>query len=549
MSEIDYKLWFNEVEYTPLRVAHIKDGLINRKLEPDTALIYSLLNAKTEKSLLVTALTMRYGANINTYVKLPGYSNNIHVIGYIYLLHKDNRNLLDIIISMALLSGSDLYKPIFDNTSGSIKTEKSLMEKTGQPVWEWLESIGYPLARDLLKGVENVYPKEKLPILLTLMGMGDGTGVSNQLIIKSLSDKLAENLEPSGLMDNWVDLDLQDSFRFLNDKAFETFIKAGRIPSYPLINDMLVQAGLYKRRKDTLGEEKSLRMIESVLDAGVNLDYHQIKLLTPLDPRLLQEITEKYKVPRWKKACSTKAELPVDVKRDMLGIDLDPTLDSCKVLESLYTRDKEEVKAAIIKKRSDQVYSDLRTINDYMGRNTPSRPTINNQSLLNHKASDYGDIYEVHYSDTNGNWSFTADMFDDLLETKENPITLHPLPQKVLDSISLRNKMLTDLGIKKPKTIEESFESLWTPDDITKKIDHDETCLVKLASKGVNISEPLLRKLKSRQVYDVLKGLNISNNIDRLEPSHAQTTLLWILNNVEPMLARTIIAELNITSY
>jgi hypothetical protein len=309
---------------------------------------------------------------------------------------------------------------------------------------------------------------------------------------------------------------------------------------------MLVQAATYKRRKDKLGETKIISMIKSALSAGIQLDHHQIKLLTPIDTMLVQDLIKQYKSPRWKKACSTKADLPLDVRKDLIGIDLDPSRESCKVLESLYSKDKDEIMAALIRRKGNKLSADLQSIDQYIGKDKPSVPMISNQSLLSHRAGDYGDMYEVHYHDNTGNWSFTYDMFDDLLDSKENPVTLQPLPEKILASISFRSKMLIDLGIREPKTITESFNSLWADDDIGKKVNHDETYISELNRRGIFISESALRSLKAKQISLSLKGLGLNNNIDRLDNDHAVSTLIWILEWADPSLSRTIVGELNI---
>jgi hypothetical protein len=551
---------FNEDEYDSLRYLSIKKSLISGKIEPDNSLLSAIRAAKTKLSLRSIAFCLRYGANPNVYVSSKGFSNHVHIVGYIYVAHKDNHTLLNTLIPMMMIAGSNLTSPMFDENVGTIQTEREHLENKYTSVSEWLYSRGYLYANEWLEyGLDNSYPSKDTLKLVHLL-MEDPTPSSsvkldNEYIIMSLGDKLSKNIKGTGLMNRWENVDVKNSIIFLNIEALETLLKQGFKPTYPMVNNIILDIVLYKsltlsasqskNSKDPdirspksqkeldnqIGEEELTRMLTLIVEYEVELDHHQINLLKGIDEKLFVKLSQAYQIPRWKKSCKSKGStFPIDVQRDLIGADIDINDGTCKYLMSLSERDPKEVRAASIQRRGQQVTADLSQIDDYI-KGSSSSLKIDNRGLMKGSAAEYSSIHEVHYHDENGeNWVFTSDVYSDILSDGINPHTYKPIPRKIIEMIKFRQKMLEDIGVDRPVTISESLDKLWNNEDMKDPVNHDETYLLQLNNGGLVISESSLKILSSDIISNKLKEIGISNRINELSQRHARSTLIWILH-------------------
>jgi hypothetical protein len=548
---------FNEDEYNSLRYLSIKKTLISRKIDPDNALLSAIRAARTKLSLRSISFCLRYGANPNVYVSSKGFSNHVHIVGYIYVTHKDNHTLLNTLIPMMMIAGANLTAPIFDEQVGSIRTEKEHLENKYTSVSEWLYSRGYLYAKEWLEyGLDNSYPsKDTLKLVRLLMEdmtPSSSMKVDNEYIIMSLSDKLSKNIKGTGLMNRWENVDVKNSIIFFNLEALETLLKQGFKPTYPMVNNIILDIIYYKSSilspsqpktpkektmrnqkelDNQIGEEELTRMLALIVEYDVELDHHQINLLKGIDEKLFAKLSQAYQIPRWKKSCKSKGStFPIDVQRDLIGADIEINDGTCKYLTSLSERDPKEIRAASIQRRGQQVTADLSQIDDYI-KGSSSSLKIDNRGLMKGSAAEYGSVHEVHYHDENGeNWVFTSDTYSDILSDGVNPHTYKPIPMKTIEMIKFRQKMLEDLGVSRPVTISESLDRLWSNEDMKDPVNHDETYILQLNNAGLIISENALKSLTSGIISDKLKEVGVSNRINELSQRHARSTLIWILH-------------------
>lgn len=540
-SSVDISKLFDEDNYTSEYIRLIKSYLSTMSINPDISLLTAISNAKSTKSLLPIGLCLRL-SNPNMYVNYPGVSEHIHILGYAYLSTSPGA-VQNAIMILLILAGSSLNKPIFDENRGGIRSEKDLINLNYITVERWLYSRGYSLTKEIAEKGLNVIPEKNLDVLRVLLD--EYARIDNELLIKSLGDNIAKIFTPSDAVSLWKSIDLDNSIKFYNLKTYEKVESFGYVITYPMMNDLILKA---TREKNDVLLNDLIGMIKVSITNGYEFDIHQMTLLQSLSPELFTSIKEKYTIPRWKRACNNShnrenpEDLPLKVKRDIIGANIQLSTGVCSYLESIDKTDLKELISASQTHKSAKLNAELAVPSDYIGKR-PESITFANSELLKSSPQNYGDIYEVHYIDSMGKrWIFTSDLFETLLETKLNPVTLERLPSQTLENISFRKKILTQLGISlaKPVTIDESLKRLREPDDIS---DNNDQYLHTLKLSGVDID---LNKLQQAD-FSKLQKLNIDVNLSGLPKSHQITTVLWILvwlSKVKPDLLKFVVLEL-----
>lgn len=534
---------FQEDNYNPGSIRVIKEGLFRSLINPDEALLASIYNSKSNKSLLPIGLCLRL-ANANMYVRYEGVSDHIHLLGYAFLVTK--RNIQDSIIILLILAGSSLNKPIFDENRGGIQNERDILSQKYITVERWLYSQNYVIVKEYNeKGLTNI-PQKNLDLFKVLLD--EYANIDNELLIKSLGNNIAKVFKPTDLSVLWMSIDLNNSIKYYNVEIYRKTEKSGYTITYPMMNDLILKA--LKNKDNSLLLSDLREMISISISNGYEFDIHQLTLLQNLDSNLVNSLRSEYSIPLWKKACRNEhlrensSELPLSVKRNVIGANIPLNSGTCGYLETMDKTDLKELISASQAQKSAKLISDMSIPSDYIGK-SPNSVSFSNSDLLRSSANNYGDMYEVHYIDSRGKkWIFTSELFETLLESRLNPVTLEKLPNNILDNISFRKKLLDQLGIPldKPVTLEESLTKLREPDVVSSG---DENYLHILQTKGINVN---LEKLKNIDTSK-LKKVNIDVNLENLTKSHISTTILWILSwisKVKPELLSFVVQELDI---
>lgn len=534
---------FQEELYSPENIRIIKNNLYRSIISPDSSLISAITNAKTNKSLLPIGICLRF-ANPNMYIKYPSVSENIHLLGYTYLTVPES--IRNSIIALLIVAGSDLSKSIFDEKRGGIRSEKDIINSDSISVDKWLYSRGYTLAREYREKGLTLIPEANLKIFKVLVDQPGN--IYNELLIKSLGNNVAKAFQPEDKVSLWNSIDLVSSIKYYNVDTYRKTENAGYTITYPLMND-LIRKAISNRNNDVLLSDL-IEMIKISISNGYELDKHQLILLSSLDEKLVESIREKYSMPLWKKSCQNKHirqnsdDLPVSVKRNIIGANIELRSGICDYLEDIDKTNITELISATQAHKASKLIADTSLPKDYIGE-TPNSIKFTNSNLLRSPPVNYGDMYEVHYTDSRDHrWIFTADMFENLLETRVNPVNLEPLPNNTLENINFRMKILSQLGINTQNvpTISESLSKLRENDDIS---DNTEEYLHILQNKGIYIKMEKLNKVDLNK----LSKVNIDVDLNNLTNKHISVTLLWILvwlSKVKPDLLKFVVQELNL---
>ena len=530
----DYKI-FNEDNYTPVGIRNIKDKLANNSIKPDRSLVKAIANGKTDKSLLPISICIRALANVNMYVKYKGVSNNIHLLGYTYLVTNHQSLFQHKLIALLIVAGVNLYLPIVDPNLGKIRKEGDVTKSNDVTVGDWLVQQGYDMMKLYQeKGIEESLTSENLNLMKILLddSTADLDQRYNNFIIRSLSDGLAMKINPTDESSLWNHFDLSDSINYINLRSFKTITEKGYTPSYSMINDMIIIALRYSEIGENVAMEDIIQMLMITASLGIEFDFHQMELIKKLNPKLYDGIKGAFEQPMWKKACSNphmKEDLPVNLKRNLVGANIPIDDNTCEYLENMKDVDIKKLQSGSKKRKETILTSELGHIKDYEESKIPE-VTFANKKLIEGSPNDYSDIHEVHYSDSRGkNWIFTSDMYENLLKTRVNPVNMEKLPDILLDKIHFRKSILDKLGITKATKISESLTKLREYENIDAKKTFDEHWLHSLEGKGININRERLSQLTPIEIWERLNKIQISSLINKLEHDHAMSTFIWMM--------------------
>jgi len=517
---------------TPDFVFLWREALRRGHLNPNMALVQAIHQAKSRNSLLLVALALRYGANANMYVATPRIGA-LHILGHVYVIVTQDLELADLITILLLLSGARSMMPAFDPSGGRIREGEIFHDKVrikSQTIRDWLltnintdnlvgkieVNIAAALAPDVATQMGILLNDEDLLVQKPLVND------EMDMVITAFADKLlVKELLPS--RNQWIfnGLDyavMEQSISTMNKFALEYLLAEGILPSYPLVNQILMAIATTSSQliRDAY-EEMLLLLIRN----GITLDREQIALIGGREGAFMQELLKAYEEPYWKKSCHHKGAIDERLRGLALGLSIDPTLEKpavCNILREISAAEPDKLVASAVKRQQQRISSNLSLVSEYIDSNPPLL-VCRNRTLLQDEPFEYSDLELATYRDEQEVvWCFTSDSFSDLLETGINPYSQQKLPQKFLEELRLQMETLQRLGVNysNPVPFAKALKHLQEADVIDNRItDKMVAALISLGALN-GFTEKELRDLTPERLelalaqigtYVKLKGL------------------------------------------
>jgi len=517
---------------TPESILYIITALNQECIDPNTTLVQAIANATKKEDLISISLALRYNADCNLYVSAPNIGD-IHILGYVYLvLSKRSVPLLNAVVIMLMVMGSDYNRLIFDSEGGAVKDEYSLVEPVkGQTVLDWLEDQGYNTIIPQIKG-QN-YSDVEPSFMTTIATFLDKDNLlvvtpDPEEIIGSHSVDILANknndIEPS--------LGLKLARKYLNLTAYELFTDLGGNVSYAEVNDMILSIKYYKNIGDFISMSQAREMLLYSISRGVLLDKDQIELIGQISERLLCKIGYVYFQPYWIKACSIsngKASDKLKLLAYQLNLDPEVPKDTlCHRIKSIAKADPDMVKQFTITRQKMRIRSDVSFINQFDNYALPSDIKCNNRSLIKANLYDLPDKDIGYYRDnTNALWCFTSNNFAKMVEKKINPYTNEEFPSWFVSEIEDKIAFITtyrDID-KDPKPISYAVDLLRTPDIPDNQISDRYVELFEELMQQNDIAEWNIEKLSESDMSEILSDVfAVDTDLSDLTRPHAVKT-------------------------
>lgn len=514
---------------SPELVLYLEAALRLAVINPSNLLVQAIARATTKETLVPIALALRYGANPNTYVNVPGVGT-MHILGYVYTTLQGepytqvDSPVVNAIIIMLVISGARPVMPIFDPEAGRVRSHVNTMDRLERSQQApstliWLSDQGYStILPDIQDGFGLVEPgfMNQIGILLD----------RNDLITippAGLDLQLAFTARANGILSRWLDRLVVETpsdeelrvflneqglsglaIDFLNAELFRRLVDLGYIPDYNTINLLLVRMRQYQTIRDRLSSQEIEAMLLEAVRFGTTLDRDQFAMLAsmPFGRAFVDVVLQEYNQPYWKKACRQAntsplgrdqqqdplhpvdtqskvtvrpTQVPSRLRRLAVSLGVDPSQNRneiCEALDRLASADPDRLRQAAIRRQQTRISANLANVNEYIGLSgsTPPMLVCRNQSMMDQHGNpyEYNDLDLAAYRDGSGAvWCFTRDMFENILETNVNPYSLQPLPESFRIAVQNQLDMSRRLGLleTRPVRFTEAIEQLRSKDN------------------------------------------------------------------------------------
>src|SRR3972149_7029910 len=479
-------------------------ALQRNAIDPDVTILQAIPRAKSREYLIPIALCLRFGVDANMYVDAPKIGT-VHILGYIYStlggdrfsdVNAADENILNTIVLMLMAEGSRPSLPMYDRKAGKIRSDGDI-PASSLTVAEWLSDQGYSTILDRISigdasELQKYVDKESLTILSILLDMPVLAGREYEdrdllLATRAFSPITFDKIPTPKVMVMMDYKSLDDAVTYLNSDAFDKLLKRGQMPSYLLINKILIGMKVYRNVGRVIAVQELERVLLSSVSIGTQLDQDQLSIISIMGPDVLSTVTREYEQPYWRKICkapNANSITPEPLRRLAISLNIDPTMTKtaiCESISNLSRSDKESLKDAARKRQQLRLAADMGTMNEFLGGMVPNL-VCRNKSLLPHDPSDYNDIDIAYYRDDQGAvWCFPSDSFATILESGMNPYNSTLLPESFKDQLQYQIMVLKRLGVdasrgeigiyssRIPTTFTSSIESLTAKDIITEK--------------------------------------------------------------------------------
>lgn len=523
----------------------LKSGAV----EPDTCLLHLLPKVTTQEALIPVALCLRQGVDTNMYVNAPSLGT-VHLLGYIHTLGLEEK-LLDTLIIMLVFKGSRSSLPMFDKTAGKVKPETKI-NVNAISVLDWIKDQGYEsiLPEIVLASPQEIQELVDVPSAQVLSVILEDQRISPEkytpeemsVAIKFFSNQLVEKIplpEETVLMDY---KSLDDAVNAYNHEAFKILLSRGQVPSYLLVNKIILGMRDHKQAGKVLAVQALEHMLLDAVDVGVQLDVDQMSLLTALGRDVVEAVTKHYEEPYWKKVCRNQKgnkPLPEKLKHLAISLNIDPDSHAsvCEQVTKLSRSDKEALKEAARKRQQLRFSSEMSNMNEFLGEKAPTL-TCRNASVLPESPFDYNDVNLAYYRDEQGAiWCFTSETFESLLETGVNPYNSAELPPTFKDQVAFQLETLKKLGIdaahgelgiytsQVPQTFSAAIDSLSEKDKVSEKSSSKAVDKFLQLAAVYSVSPETIKRLTKTKMESALAAAGYHLELHSLSTGHALVTL------------------------
>jgi hypothetical protein len=518
------------------------------------------LNALTEdiNTLIPVAISIRYGANNNLYIRTKTHGTNHLIVHAVSILsEKLPPNVINRLVFMLRLLGSSHNVSSKDQLEGpnidtqvieSVMGEENTPKTTIETVHKWLRSRGM----DSFKDVDNVPDSIHEDDILSIYTMCDIE--LEDTPIPSLVDVIVSR--SYSILSSYTD---EDTLRLVSDDCFGTpyallatinylsydaykhFIDNGFTPSYFTINQLLVNIKYALVDKNSELANLYSQMLLASVESGVQLDLEQITLLSTKSEKLSTAIMNIYKKPMWDKICTvnvgeTPKELQILGFNLGLGLDYYYREDLCEDLSILSKSDITEYKKAATLKQQIKIASTVGTVMEF----THGVPDIkcHNKTPLHKDPLEYSDVGVVFYKASDFNvYCFTSDMYEGLIDSGLNPYmnpkTGNKIPEDVIDEMTRNLKKMRSFGISSQISLTEGLEYLTKEDKITDlESDKISQTIISIAEAN-NVSEDELHSLTVFEMNHVLRVISMEQPyLENVTIKHRNITFLRAIYTV-----------------
>jgi len=513
-------------------------------LDLEATLILLLQNPNlTTNYVLPICLIVRKINDLNFYLYQDkvGY---LHILGFLYWKLKNQKELLENLLIVFISKGAKIDSPIFKNQKSEL-----IPSKKDLTVLEWLKENNllitdkylvksYSELRDVLSEEESLL----YGLYLEMPQLMKRTYKSSDWIIACKAHvnlSILKSIPISPIFRQGEYLSLIEAVRYLNSLAAIYLLDSGQRSYYLMINNLITTAIYYKNRKNNI----ALLELENILLASVShgsmLDNYQYTLLSTLGGEFTNSILSTYKIPSWRKECSSEeGEISLKLKQTATVLNIDTNLNKkgvCRALQEISAADKTTLEEAAYRRQQIRLNSNLGRINEFLEDNSPSL-VCRNSDRFKENPLKYNDIDLAYYRDDEGAvWCFTSDTFSLLEEQKKNIYNDEILPENFLRELQYKITMLKTLEIFDGKryttgsiTFLQALEKIEISDSIDNKI--SEKILQNFINDAMeknNLSLSKLEKIDKETYSRILNSLGFNLNFNSLSNEHTLVTVSY----------------------
>lgn len=534
LNNIELKRIF-ESHITPEFNLILVESLKKRLITADDALTHLIPKITGDEYMIPFSICIRYGANVNMYIKEPEIGV-IHLLAYIYYhLNYKYDKVAAALTFLLLLRGTNFTLPVFDKSGGKIKKYTDEIEFKSVTVRDWIITQGYKtpltsLTAPNMKNVSDMIEKETLnnfSILLDDITISNGEFKKEDMktVIRSFSVDMLDKIPESKISIILDNKNLRDSVIYLNYDSFQYFIKKGYYPSYILITKIIVNMSHYNQNKNIFCQNVLEKMLLLSVSYGCELDSEQYNMISFLGKDLLENLNNEYNKPYWIKTCKSTFENIDDnvkpsekLKKLASSLNIQNSLNKkgiCNQISKLSKADKELLKESAIRRQKNRMAMQVNSITEFYDDKVNFNPVCANRSLLQNDPFEYSDLSIAFYiDDQNNDWCFTSDMFEKILETGKNPYTALPITEEFKKKLQNQTDLLKELDLlETPMLFTDAVEKLNINDTISNESSLKQINLLKKIGLKYKVSPDVFDTVTKEKLENALSQLGISPTV------------------------------------
>lgn len=510
----------------------IQDESDQPLLSPDMLLIQCLNGVRKYEDCILVGLALRYKANSNMYINDPKYgSSEVHLLVYAYTRLHENKTEVSVTnrcIGLLMAAGA--------LTTSSSFGQKSLLYDNTQTIGDWFRIQGYVDWEQIQGAGAGVSEKFVHDLAIYL---DDDSHIKEKPLFSDLV-RAHDGHILDKLIDKYTEKDLDQAYviciEHYNVQAFGYALTKLPSPSYVLINDIILRMKLANRADDIIVVAQFRDMLKMAISHGAYMDLYQLDEIKSVSISMAEGIVQTYAEPMWEKDCRNLYSNESPQLRELafnLGLNIfDNKRKMCQGLKQLAGSPKDKVIAAAIKRKREIISSRVADTSTVLGNNEIiPQVRIANEKLGQVSPLEYNDIETVIYTDQGGDvWLLTSDKYDSIVQTKLNPYTGQVLPEKVIQTILMYQRLMRYYNIT-PRPISQAVEELSKPmviDNVKTQSEVDDFKQLLILNQ-VNVHE--FGFYVQSDVEKLLMDIGLPVPVIELTPNHAVATAAMVINH------------------
>lgn len=510
----------------------VKDNNKKTLLSPDMLLIQCINGVRKPDDCILLGLAIRYGANCNMYINDPKYgSSQVHLLVYTYTRLRENKapsTVTNRCIGLLIASGSITTSTSFGQQSlqhDSQQTVGDWFRIQDYTDWEQIQGAGAGVSQQFVHDLAIYLDDDSRiinkPLFIDLVKSHDGH------ILNKWIDKYTSNDLSAGYI---ICID------HYNVQAFGYVLTKTPVPSYVLINDIILRMKRAAQGDDLIIAAQLRDMLKLSINHGARMDEYQLNEVKNISSVMAEDLAKSYSEPLWEKDCRnlyTSSNPQIRELAFNLGLNLsDDKRKMCKSLKLLAGAPKEKVIAAAVKRKREMVSIRLADTSTVLSNNsTVPQVSISNEKMGSVSPLEYNDFETIVYTDQSGDvWLLTADYYDKIAETKLNPFTSQQLPDNIIQNVKQYQTLLRYYNIK-PRPISQALNDLSKPMTINNEVTQREVDDFKqlLILNQINVHE--FGYFTSLDIDKLLSDLKLPVPVSQLSQNHAIATSSIVINH------------------